>query len=52
MKDYSRACKVIIAILFLMVFCYFAHTRYMAMKHWQNAQYREIEIMLDSMPDL
>ena len=52
MKDYARACKIIIIIIGVMLFTYFAHARYTDMKQWQNAQYRKIEIMLDSMPDL
>lgn len=51
MKDYARACKIIIFIIVFMLFTYFAHAQYTAMNQWQNAQYRKIEIMLDSMTD-
>lgn len=51
MKDYARACKIIIIIIGVMLFSYFAHARYTAMNEWQNAQYRKIEIMIDSMTE-
>ena len=51
MKDYARACKIIIFIIVFMLFTYFTHSLYTAMNQWQNAQYRKIEIMIDSMTE-
>ena len=47
MKDYQRVSYIIIVIIGIMGFTYFAHERYTAVKNWQYEQYEKIENMLD-----
>lgn len=52
MNEYKQCFKIVCVVLFFMFACHMFHVKHQEALEFQNAQYRKIEIMLDSMAGL